>query len=251
VETRFAAIWSYRKSPATTWPNGLIGGRQNGFMDDAQLAAQLRDRTRGVDGAQDLFPEAPPNGQDRIVGSHHGFVVGDVFELGASQVSGNLAQIRPPGAVDFRLRRRLLGQDDLAGDVLDIPITQHDGYRKACHQPLQVGGPGQRGLARADEQQLSPEVLAECFGHFLDQVGLLCVTADVLLHLVENDEGQREPAVHGQRIGDRGDQLVVGDVRDLGELGFEQGARRGLRFGESGIGLEQCLGDAGRDVEMG
>ena len=70
----------------------------------------------------------------------------------------------------------------------------------------------------------------------------LSVVADVLLHLVEDDERGREPIPRRQGVGEGGNQLIATDIRNLRVLRLEQRSRRRLRFREGGVRLEQGLG---------
>ena len=195
-----------------------IGRRQYGLMHHAQLAAQLRDGAGGVDGAQYTFPEAPPHGQQRIVGRHHVFIFGDVLQLSAAQVAGDFAEVGAPDLLHLRLGRRLFGQNDLACNVFDVPVTEHHLHRKASHQALQVRHTGQGRLAGADEQQLAIEMFGQGLGDFLYLKGFLSVGADVLLHFVQHNQGQREFTVHGQGGVNGECHLLAGDVLHLRKL---------------------------------
>ena len=230
---------------------GAFGGLQRGFVHHTQLTTQLGDGAGGVDGAQDVFPEAAAHRQDGIVGSDDVLIIGDVFELGAAQMAGNFAEVVAPDAVDFGLSRRFLGEDDFAGDVFHIPITQGDLHREATHQALQVGHAGQSRLAGADKQQLTIEVLGERLGHLLHFVGFVCIGADVLLHLVEYDESERELAIYHQGALNGCDHLVVGDVGDLGKLGLDELSQRRFALCQTGVGLQQGLGQMIGDIEVG
>jgi hypothetical protein len=108
-------------------------------MHNPQLAAQLRHGAGGVDGPKHSLPEAPPNWQQWVVGRHHILVVGDVLELRAAQMPGDFAEVSAPDVLDIGLGRGLLGQDDLTGDVFDVPVAKHHLHREAAHQALQVG----------------------------------------------------------------------------------------------------------------
>ena len=227
-----------------------VGRVQHRLVNHAQLAAQLRHGARGVDGAQHALPEATADRQQRIVRGQHVFILGDMLQLGAAQMARDFAQIVAPDMLHLGLCRGLLGQDDLAGDVLDVPVAQHHLHRKTPHQALQVGHAGQRRLAGAHEEQLAVEVLGQGLGDLLHLEGFFCVGADVLLDLVEHDQGQRELAIFGQRGFDGRDHLLAGDVGDLGELFFQQLARLGLGVRQIRASLQNSLGQMLGDIEM-
>ncbi|MNL32836.1 hypothetical protein D3C87_1547120 [compost metagenome] len=107
-----------------------------------------------------------------------------MLELGAAQVARDFAEVGAPDVLDFRLGRGLLGQDDLAGDILDVPVAQHHLHRKAAHQALKVGHARQGGLPCAHEQQFAVEVLAEGLSHLLHLEGFFGIGANVLLYFV-------------------------------------------------------------------
>jgi len=227
-----------------------ICGGQHRLMHDAQLAAQLRHRSGCVDSAQNAFPEAAAHRQQRVVRRHHVFVVGDVLQLGAAQVAGDFAEVGAPDMFYLGLGRGLFGQDDLAGDVLDVPVAQHHLHRKAAHQALEVGHARQRRLAGAHEQQLAVEVLGQGLGDFLHLEGFFRVSADVLLHLVQHYQGQRELAIDGQRGFDGRGHLLTGDVGNLRELFFEQLAGVGLGVRQVRAGFEQRLGEVAGHIHV-
>ena len=93
-------------------------------------------------------------------------------------------------------------------------------------------------------------MLGQGLGDLLYLKGLFGINADVLLHLVQYHQGQREFAVHGQRgLNGRG-HLLAGDVGHLRELFFEQLAGIGLGVGQVRAGLQQRLSEVARHVHV-
>ena len=107
-------------------------------MHHAELAAQLRHCAGCVDGPKNTFPEAAAYRQQRVVGGHHVFVFRDMLQLGAAQVAGDFAEVGAPDMFHLWLGRWLLGKNDLAGDVLNVPVAQHHLDRETAHEALQV-----------------------------------------------------------------------------------------------------------------
>ena len=165
-------------------------------------------------------------------------------------MAGNFTQVAAPDFFYLGLHGWLLRQDDLAGDVFHIPVTQHDLDWKAALDALQTGGAGQSRLTGAHKQQLATEVLAQAFCDFLYLVSLVGIGANVLLHLVQHHQGQGELAVCGQRRRNGGDHLLVSDVRHLRKLGFNEQAGFGIGFGKLRTGLQQCFGQVAGDVHV-
>ena len=173
-----------------------------------------------------------------------------MLELSAAQVAGNLTQVGAPHLLHGRLRGGFLGQNNLAGDVLDIPIAEHHLHREAPHQPLQVGHARQGRLACTHKEELAVEVLGQGLGDFLYLEGFFGIGADELLDLVQNHQGQREVSIGLQSIRDGGGHLVAGDVGDLRELLLEQLAGVGLGMGQVRAGFEQGLGEVAGHVHV-
>ena len=173
-----------------------------------------------------------------------------MLELRAAQVAGNFAKIGAPDLLHLWLSGGLFGQYDLTRDILDVPVTQHHLNREACNESLQVGHAGQGGLTGADEKQLAVEVLAEGLGDLLNLECLFRVAADVLLHLVKNNKGQRELTVYGHGGLDGRGHLLAGDVGGLRKLFFKQLA--GVRFGVGQVrtGFQQRLDEVAGDIHV-
>jgi hypothetical protein len=114
---------------------------------------------------------------------------------GAGQVPGDFAQVGLHDLLDGRLGFRLLGQNDLTNDRIDIGIGEFHADGETALELFQVAGAGDGGLTGADEEQFAADVFAAGFDHLLDVDGALAVFADVLLNLVEHDQGQGEFAI--------------------------------------------------------
>ena len=88
----------------------------------------------------------------------------------------------------------LLAQHDLAHDGLDVLVGQRDLDSEAVGELLQGGRGGERALAGGDEEDLALEPCRAALDDVLDRQRLVVVVADVLLHLVEHDERERQLA---------------------------------------------------------
>ena len=117
-----------------------------------------------------------------------------VLDLGTAQLAGDLAQMGLQHLFQLRLGRGFFLQDDLTDHRLDIGIGQLNWNLETTEQTLQIRHTRQGALAGGNKQQLVLEdgVLAAGFYHFLDLVRLVGIRADVLLHLIEHHQGERE-----------------------------------------------------------
>ena len=144
---------------------------------------------------------------------------------------------------------RTLGQNDSSDHRLDVVIRELDVDREPPLKTLQRRGAGERRLSGAHEEEPVAEPLAARFDDLLDDVGAAGVVPDVLLHLVEDDDGARHPAAGGERIVQRVRELVRRDVPRLRELGTESRPRLLLAGRETRVRGEQCPRDEGAHVE--
>ena len=79
------------KSPPTTVSTGPVGVGPDGLVNDGELIAELGRRAGHVHRPQHLFPEPSPHRQERVVGNVSRVVLGSRLDLGAGQVTGDLA----------------------------------------------------------------------------------------------------------------------------------------------------------------
>ena len=87
---------------------------------------------------------------------------------------------------------RLLAQYDLADDGLDVVVGQLDGEREPVDELLQCGRGREGALAGGDEEHPALEPRRAALHDVLHAQRLVVVVADVLLHLIEDDEGERQ-----------------------------------------------------------
>ena len=159
---------------------------------------QLRPQHAGLAGAVDRpqreLPEAPAGRQQRVVGDEVVLVGRLGRELRAAEVPVDLTADR----VERRLERRdvlgLLAKHDLAHDGLDVLVGERDLDGEAVGQLLQRRRRRQRALPGRDEEHLALEARRAALDDVLHGERLLVVVADVLLHLVEHDERERQLA---------------------------------------------------------
>ena len=188
-----------------------------------------------------MFPKATTHRQDGIVLGEKGRVLLPVSQRRARQVPGNLAEIGLHDLFDGLRGFRFFGENHLADHRVHIGVGELHAHGEAAFQPPQIAGPGHGGLTGADEQQTAAKVLAAGFHEFLHLVGASAVSADVLLHLVQHDQGQRELAVLGQGLAHGLEHLVAGHVVPVG-IEVVQGLHTGGGRGEQvGPGLRQRL----------
>ena len=229
----------------------LAGGAADGIVDDAELGAELAGGAGAVDRAQRVLPEAPAHRQQRVVVDQNRLILGARADPAAGQVAADFPGVRLQGRADRGHAILALGQHHVPDHRLDVGIGQLHVDREAALQAVQRRGAGQRRLTGADEQQAVAEPLAARLDHLLDDVGAVGVLADVLLHFVEDDRRRRQRAAAGrQRLLQRVDELVGGDVGGLGELPAHHRPDLALVAGEVGIGGEQRAGDDRTHVQV-
>ena len=214
----------------------LVRCLADGLVDDSQLRTQLAGRSSAVHGAQSLFPEASAHRQQRVVGRQNGRVLAAGCDPGAVQLAVDFAGVGVQHGADVGDAVFALGQHHAADDGLHVVVRELHVDGEAALQPLQAWRGGECGLAGAEEEQAVAEPFAARFGHFLHHVGALGVLADVLLHLVQDDDGIGQAIVaRRKRIVQAVRELIGGDVLQPRELLAQQGPRGPLRGGEVGI----------------
>ena len=184
----------------------------NDLVNHRELVAQLAVGARLIQHAQGVFPKAAAHRQDRIVLREILDVVGTVANGGARQVARDFAQVGLHHFFDWGLGFRLLGQDHFANDCIDVRIGQLDANGETTFEFFQVGRAGDGGLAGADEEHLGTDVFATGFDDLLHVDRALAVFADVLLHLIEHYQGEREFAVAGEGLPDGFEHVATGNV---------------------------------------
>ena len=88
---------------------------------------------------------------------------------------------------------RLLLQEDLPRHRLDVRVGKRHANREPVHELLKERHTRQRALAGGHENDLALEFLGDSLGHFGEEHRAVVGVADVLLRLVENEDGAREP----------------------------------------------------------
>ena len=143
--------------------------------------------------------EASARAQQRVVAHFERLVLGARRQPRALQVARHLARVPLEKGSDRGFGGRLLAQQHLARDGLDFGVGKLDGDAEPVPQPLKRGvAPGERRLPRRDEEHAALELRLERlgeFGHDLRPVGGL---VDVLLDLVEHENGGRDLAAGGR-----------------------------------------------------
>ena len=228
----------------------MVGGVADSVVDDAKLRAELARRSRTVDRAQRVLPETPANGQQRVVGDEIGLVVRARSDPGAAQMTIDLPGARLKRGLDVVPPIGALGQNDPADHGLDVIVRELDIDREPALEALQGRCAGQRRLAGSHEEQAVAEALAASFHDLLDDVRAAGVAADVLLHLVEDDDRARNPAARSERILQCVNELVRRDVVGLRKLGAEGRPRFSLAGRESRVHGEKRPRDDGAHIEV-
>ena len=235
--------------------DGGVGHTGGGLVHDAQLGAEHAGLASTVDGAQRELPEAPSGRQQWVVGHEIGLVGRLGSELGAAEVLVDLAAHRVEGRLEDGYVFGLLAEHDLTDDGLHVGGAQPDLDGKAIEELLKSRASTELVLTCCNDEKLTLIAVTAALHEQLHVHGLGVVVVDVLLHLVEHDEGERQLAagrrLETQHIVHDVEHLVVGDVlRRRRELRPQQISHVLHRAAESGVGVEERLGDQRRHVEI-
>ena len=222
----------------------------NDLVRHAELVAQLAVGAGLIEHAQCAFPEATPDRQDGVILRKPGDVVLTMTQGRAGQMPGDLAEVGLHDLLDRRGGLGLLGQNHLADDGVDVGIGKLDADREAAFKLLEVGGAGHGGLAGTDEQQLAANTLADGLDGFLDVDRTLAIAADILLHLIQHDQGQRQLFVPGEGLLDGLQHVVAGDILNVGIEVVERLDAGGGRGKQIGLELDQRGMQPFGDVEV-
>ena len=141
-------------------------------------------------------------------------------------------------------------QYDAARDRLDIGVGKFDVNGETALQALKRWRTGQRRLAGSQEQKTVAEALAAGLDHFLHDIGTTGVVADILLHLVEDDDRAGHLTIGRQGVLKGGNKLVGGNVLRFRELRPERGPGLFFAGGEVRVGRQQSFGDQRADVHV-
>ena len=228
----------------------IVGGAADGVVDDTELRAKLPGHTRMIDRAQRVLPEAPANGQQRIVLDPDGLVFPEGSDAGTDQVPVDLPGAHIQRGLNVVHAIRTFREHHPADHGLHVMVRQLDVDCEPALKALQRGRAGQHRLSGPNEQKAIAEPLAARFDDLPYDVGTAGVLSDELLHLVENDDGARHLVPGGERILKRGDELVGRDVPRLRKLGAQCLSRCPFAFGEARVRPEQSPGDERTHVEV-
>ncbi|GBE10145.1 hypothetical protein BMS3Bbin12_00553 [bacterium BMS3Bbin12] len=197
-----------------------------------------------------MFPEAPANGQQRIVLDQDRLVLTAGADLGAHQVTVEFPGVGFQRRFDVVDAVRTLCQNDPPDNRFDIVVREFDIDREPALETLKRRRAGERGLPGSQEEQAIAKPFAACLNDLLNHIGTAGIVADVLLYFVENDDGARHIAVGRQCILQRTGEFVRGDVLGLGKLGPQRGPGILLAAGEVRVSREQRLGDQRADIQI-
>ena len=236
VLTISGASASNSSSAGTTAPSGRSETLRDGVVDDAQLRAQLAVRAGRVDLPEAVLPEAAAHRQQRIVVDDDRAVLDGLPD-------------RACPAAAARPRRRV-------ARAACEPAAVAAGF--FCSSTLRVTGStsasdsGTRIVKRSisfcsngtsvsalwpapHDHHLAVELLRDSLGHLGDEHRAIVGVADVLLHLVENEQRaghatDRRPRSFSASFAMRRNSSVVMSVLRRRKLRLQQLLRLGLRF---------------------
>ena len=223
-------------------------------MNDAQLGAELALRAGGIDLPETVFPETATDREQRVVVEDGQAILGALRQAGALEVAGNLAGMGFENAAHLGHARGLFLEQDLASDGFDLDVGQRHADGETVEQLVELRHVGERTLAGAHDDEMAVHLLGHGLGDLGHQRGTNVGVTNVLLHLVEDQDGARHAPVladaqqgflGGLEEGLRGD--VGGLRRELGAQGLKH---VGLGGGELGVAGENGAGKGAADVEV-
>ena len=189
--------------------------------------------------AQHFLPEPPPGGQERVIGHEELIVVVVGGEAGVLEMAGQFALIGVQALRDGGLVLRLLAEDRLADDTLDIGIRKLHAHSKAGLKPLQAGRSIQRGLAGADKKKALVQLRAAMLRNFLQIHRALDFLADELLNFVHDEQRAGKLAFLTEDLLEKVERLTHGGRGDIGKAGtyrlLDVGHRSVFRVGMTGV----------------
>ncbi len=168
------------------------------------------------------------------------------------EVPRHLARVPFEHLLDGRGRGGLLLEQNLPGDRLDLGIRELDGNAEAVAEPLQRLRPGrQRRLSRRDEKHPASKPGLDGLRQVGDRGRPVPHFVDVLLHLVEHQNRERNFSIRGKRLLGGRDELVVCDVglRRWELVEQELPGRLDVRS-EGRIRGDECLRDDWAHIEV-
>jgi hypothetical protein len=208
------------------------------------------DRAGPVDGAKDLLPEAAPHGEERVVDDARLLVLRARADLRLGEVPRDLAAAAVEELLDGVGLVGLLGEDDLPDDRLDVGVGELDLHREAVLDLLEDGRPRERRLPGRDEENARAEPLREALGEVVHLGAAGGVLADPLLDLVEDEERERELAVHVERLVDGGDHVVFADLVPARELFLQEEPAFASLSAKFGSTFRSALARTGETVRL-
>ena len=129
--------------------------------------------------------------KQRVVRGKHGPVgIGGAYPR-LVELAVDLAAVVLEDPRELTSLRRVLQQHDPTDDFFDVGVREGDLDGKASLELLQLLGGLQGGLAGGDEQQPPLKARGAGLDHVLDAQGAVGVVPEVLLQLVEHEQGTR------------------------------------------------------------
>ena len=142
-------------------------------------------------------------------------------------------------ATDLGNAGRLLLQEHLAGNCLDLDVGERHANGETVEELVQQRDIGERALTGTDDHHMAVELLGDRLSYLGDEGGADVGIPDVLLHFIKNQDGARDtPVLADAAQGFLGgeDERLRGDVGSLRrELGLD--ALTGLGLGRSKLGI--------------
>jgi hypothetical protein len=140
------------------------------------------------------------------------------------------------------------------GHRLHVGVRERHPHREAVEQLGELLGSVERALPGAHDHHPAAQLLRDRLGHVGEDRGAVVGVADVLLDLVQDQQGAGlfvTLRAEAQDPAERVEELLAGDVRPLRrELALDRTLRVGVRRSERGIALAQRRRDVAAHVEV-
>ena len=216
--------------------------------DNLQLGAQLGFGTRVIGVAQHLLPEPPAGGQQRVISDEELVVVEVSGEAGVLEMASQFALVGIQTLRDGCPALRLLEEDGLTNDTLDIGIRELHAHLEPGLKPLQTRRGSQRRLTGANQKKTLVQCGAAMLRDFLHIHGTLDLLADELLNFVHNEQRAGELPVGSENLR----YHVECIINCRGTVLLELIPNSRLRIGDGGIlrlGTDESLGEGNGELQ--
>src|SRR4051812_13300796 len=186
-----------------------------------------------------MFPESATHRKERVVLDDDLGVAANFANARSLKLARDLPRVPVQLVAHNRNGGRLFLEKHPSRYCLHIRVGERHANREPVHELLEEWHARQSTLASSDEHYLAVEFLGDSLRNLGEQHRAVVRVANVLLRLVENEDGAREPSVPSslaERLLGDAEEISRGDIGvALGKLLSNRLARLDLVRGELGI----------------